>query len=118
MATHFAGAHPGVTVRIIEADPEECFELLLADEAGLAVVVATATLPPSTDPRFDQRPLLDDPLDLLVPPAIDWREDRRCFSARPPAGTGSTIGRGGPTTTGLHGMCGGRIHSYDRPRGG
>lgn len=67
VATHFARAHPGVTVRIIEADPEECFELLLADEADLAVVVATATLPPSIDRRFDQRPLLDDPLDLLVP---------------------------------------------------
>ncbi|MEO5710361.1 MAG: LysR family transcriptional regulator, partial [Nocardioidaceae bacterium] len=59
VAAHFARAHPAVTVRIIEADPEECFELLLADEADLAVVVATATLPPSIDPRFDQRPLLD-----------------------------------------------------------
>lgn len=59
--------HPQVTVRIIEADPEECFDLLLADQADLAVVVATESLPPSTDPRFDQRSLLDDPLDLLVP---------------------------------------------------
>ena len=67
VAAHFARVHPGVTVRIIEADPEECFELLLADEADLAVVVATATLPASIDPRFDQRPLLADPLDLLVP---------------------------------------------------
>ena len=66
MAAHFAQVHPGVTVRIIEADPEECFELLLADEADLAVVVATATLPSAIDPRFDQLPLLDDPLDLLV----------------------------------------------------
>jgi DNA-binding transcriptional LysR family regulator len=60
-------AHPRVTVRIIEADPEDCFDLLLADQADLAVVVATQSLPPSTDPRFDQQPLLDDPLDLLVP---------------------------------------------------
>lgn len=67
VAVHFAAAHPAVTVRIIEADPEECFELLLADAADLAVVVATSDLPPSMDPRFDQRPLLDDPLDLLVP---------------------------------------------------
>lgn len=59
--------HPRCSVRIIEADPEECFDLLLADEADLAVVVATANLPPSIDPRFDQQPLLDDPLDLLVP---------------------------------------------------
>lgn len=67
VATHIASTLPGVTVRIVEADPEECFELLLADEVDLAVMVATVSLPPSLDPRFDQRPLLDDPLDLLVP---------------------------------------------------
>ncbi|SDT11305.1 LysR family transcriptional regulator [Microlunatus soli] len=59
--------HPYCQVRIIEADPEECFNLLLADQADVAVVVATATLPSSADPRFEQAPLLDDPLDLLVP---------------------------------------------------
>ena len=67
VAAHFAREYPSVVVRIIEADPEECFELLLADEADLAVVVATAALPSSNDRRFDQRTLLDDPLDLLVP---------------------------------------------------
>lgn len=67
VATRIVEAHPRVTVRIIEADPEDCFNLLLADQADLAVVVATASLPPSTDPRFDQLPLLDDALDLLVP---------------------------------------------------
>lgn len=59
--------HPGAEVRIIEADPDECYDLLLADRADLAVVVATASLPPSSDHRFDQEPLLDDPLDLLLP---------------------------------------------------
>ncbi len=59
--------HPGWRVRIIEADPDECFDLLLSDDADVAVVVATATLPPGVDPRFEQRSLLDDPLDLLVP---------------------------------------------------
>jgi DNA-binding transcriptional LysR family regulator len=66
-AKRVRAAHPHCTVRIIEADPEDCFDLLLADQADLAVVVATASLPPTTDPRFDQQPLLDDPLDLLVP---------------------------------------------------
>ena len=37
--------HPRCQVRIIEADPEECFDLLLADEADVAVVVATADAP-------------------------------------------------------------------------
>lgn len=58
---------PHLTVRIIEAAPAECFDLLLADEADVAVVVAMPGLPPTTDERFEQRPLLDDPLDLVVP---------------------------------------------------
>jgi DNA-binding transcriptional LysR family regulator len=67
VAASVHAAHPRCRVRIIEAEPEECFELLLADEADVAVVVATATIPPTTDPRFEQRHLLEDPLDLLVP---------------------------------------------------
>ncbi|MGB3828913.1 MAG: LysR substrate-binding domain-containing protein [Ornithinimicrobium sp.] len=67
VATAVSNAHPGTSVRIIEADPEECFELLLAGTADLAVVVATTALPQLDDPRFEQRPLLSDPLDLLVP---------------------------------------------------
>lgn len=58
---------PRLLVQIIEADPEECFDLLLAEDADVAVVVATGSLPPSSDSRFDQAPLFDDPLDLLVP---------------------------------------------------
>ncbi len=67
VAARVRAEHPGAEVRIIEADPDTCYELLLADRADVAVVVATASLPPSADPRFDQEPLLDDPLDLLVP---------------------------------------------------
>lgn len=59
-------AHPRCRVRIIEAEPAECFELLLADEADVAVVVATSGIPATTDPRFEQHDLLEDPLDLLV----------------------------------------------------
>ncbi len=67
VAAQVRATHPRCTVRIIEADPEECFDLLLAHQADLAVVVATASIPPSADTRFDQAALLDDPLDLLVP---------------------------------------------------
>lgn len=66
-AAQVRAAYPHCTVRIIEADPEDCFDLLIAHQADVAVVVATASLPPSIDPRFERRPLLDDPLDLLVP---------------------------------------------------
>lgn len=67
VARRVLSTHPGTQVRIIEADPGECFELLLADAADVAVVVTTATLPRLDDPRFEQRSLVTDALDLLVP---------------------------------------------------
>ena len=59
--------YPNLAVRVIEAEPARCFDLLLAGDADLALVVATAATPPTSDPRFDQRPLVEDPLDLVVP---------------------------------------------------
>jgi len=67
VATAVERAHPGTEVRIVEADPVQCFEFLLAGTVDLAVVVATEFLPRFDDPRFEQRPLVADPLDLLVP---------------------------------------------------
>jgi DNA-binding transcriptional LysR family regulator len=67
VAASVRASHPQCIVRVIEADPEECFGLLLADEADVAVVVAIANIPSTKDPRFEQRHLLEDPLDLLVP---------------------------------------------------
>ncbi|WP_243795398.1 LysR family transcriptional regulator [Saccharopolyspora gloriosae] len=58
---------PRVRVRVIEAEPAPCFDLLLAGDADLALVINTAETPPMGDHRFEQHPLLDDPLDLVVP---------------------------------------------------
>lgn len=57
---------PHLLVRIDEADPATCFEMLLTDAADVAVIVATHDVPAAADPRFEQRALLSDPLDLLV----------------------------------------------------
>lgn len=65
-AAELRDRHARLTVRIIEAEPDRCYDLLLAQEADLALLVVTADSPPMTDHRFDQRPLLDDPLDLVV----------------------------------------------------
>src|SRR5699024_6056103 len=54
-------------LRVIEAEPARCFDLLLAGDADLALLIATADTPPASDTRFEQQPLLDDPLDLVVP---------------------------------------------------
>lgn len=59
--------YPQLGVRVIEAEPSRCFDLLLAGDADLALLIATAETPPASDTRFDQHPLLDDPLDLVVP---------------------------------------------------
>lgn len=58
---------PRSRVRVIEADPEVCFEMLLTNHVDVAVVVATDPLPATSDPRFEQEPLMVDALDLLVP---------------------------------------------------
>lgn len=59
--------NPAMQVHLREAETPECFELLLSEQADLALVVPNATSPPLDDPRFEQQALLDDVLDLLVP---------------------------------------------------
>src|SRR5699024_2501950 len=58
---------PGAEVTIIEAEPEECFDLLVSEHADVAVDVANDPLPPRGDSRFEQSALFSDRLDLLVP---------------------------------------------------
>lgn len=71
VATAVRREYPESLVQITEADPEVCFELLLAEHVDVAVVVGTDPLPPTSDRRFEQHPLLTDFLDLLVPPGHD-----------------------------------------------
>lgn len=58
---------PELNTHMIEAVPSECYDLLRAGEADIGIVVLTSSTPPRSDPRFDQRHLIDDPLDLMVP---------------------------------------------------
>jgi DNA-binding transcriptional LysR family regulator len=57
---------PELTTEVREAEPRDCFDLLVSGEADLAVVEATADNPPLGDTRFEQHPLFDDPFDLLT----------------------------------------------------
>lgn len=68
VAVRLHSAWPALTVQVREAEPLECFSLLFSDDTDVAVVEATPDNPPLDDPRFDQRPLLDDPFDLLTAP--------------------------------------------------
>jgi DNA-binding transcriptional LysR family regulator len=65
-AAALAARHPRLTPRISEAEAADCFDLLFDGDADLAVVEATPDEPPRDRTRFDQRPLLDDPFDLVV----------------------------------------------------
>ena len=66
VAARLLRTYPNLDVRIIEAGPAECFDLLLAGEADVAVVAVTQEIPSASDPRFYQQQLLNDPLDLLL----------------------------------------------------
>ncbi|WP_345575090.1 LysR family transcriptional regulator [Streptomyces prasinosporus] len=67
LAARLGERHPRLSVRITEAGVEQSFDLLFEGAVDLAVVESTPYNPPLGDARFDQRPLLDDPFDLVVP---------------------------------------------------
>jgi DNA-binding transcriptional LysR family regulator len=66
MTARLRERHPRLSVRIREAGVPEAFDLLFEGGTDLAVVESTPHNPPPGDARFDQRPLLDDPFDLVV----------------------------------------------------
>lgn len=68
LAAALRETRPTLAVRLIEASPARCYELLVAERIDLAVVVAMqADTVGEEDPRFEQTFLLNDPLDVLVP---------------------------------------------------
>jgi DNA-binding transcriptional LysR family regulator len=83
VVTALRASRPALEVRIIEADPAECLDLLLADDADLAVIVSTEAAPSSADSPVETHFLLDDPLELLVPAGHP-------LASRPDVGLGET----------------------------
>src|SRR5690606_16733520 len=59
--------HPDLTVRISEADSVEGYNLVLAREADIAIVVPGPATPTLDDQKYDHQPLFSEPLDLFVP---------------------------------------------------
>lgn len=59
-------SHPGVVVRVREAEAGEAYELLAASQVDLALSLA-AQAPVVGDARFTRVPLLADPLDVALP---------------------------------------------------
>ncbi|MFJ7772168.1 LysR family transcriptional regulator [Streptomyces sp. NPDC097107] len=64
--TALRATHPGIAVRVREAEAQEAYELLAAGAVDLALSLA-AQAPSAADPRFTRVPLLADPLDVALP---------------------------------------------------
>ncbi|UQX01189.1 LysR family transcriptional regulator [Streptomyces sp. RerS4] len=60
-------SHPGLEVRVHETEAAESWELLSARSVDLALSLA-AHAPVGGDPRFTRVTLLEDPLDVALPP--------------------------------------------------
>ncbi|SLM89832.1 LysR family transcriptional regulator [Brachybacterium nesterenkovii] len=58
---------PGLELQLVEAEPQRCLELLAADRLDIAVVVPLLSVDAAPDARFEELPLHDDTLDVLLP---------------------------------------------------
>lgn len=67
VTTRLGAQYPNLEVLLREEESADCYQLLLTGEADIALVLPTLEAPPPTDARFEQRPVLSDPQDLLVP---------------------------------------------------
>jgi DNA-binding transcriptional LysR family regulator len=63
---HLRVREPDLTVRVMEVETAVAFGRLLTGEIDISVTLPNQGGPPLDDPRFEQEPLLDEPLDLLV----------------------------------------------------
>ncbi len=68
LASRLLRTRPELEVRVWEASPARCFDLLVAEHIDVAVVVSMqGQVHLEEDPRFEKMTLLDDPLDVMVP---------------------------------------------------
>ncbi|WP_052317280.1 LysR family transcriptional regulator [Corynebacterium terpenotabidum] len=67
VAAELSLRHPGIDVSITEAEPDHCIDLLTAERLDVAVTVAMQAAPDVNNRQIEQIPLLDDPLDVLLP---------------------------------------------------
>ncbi|MEV7423519.1 MULTISPECIES: LysR family transcriptional regulator [unclassified Streptomyces] len=64
-----AGAHPGIRVRVRDAEGDESLPLVLGGQADLAVAVEYRGAPREDDPRLSRVPLYAEPFDVVLPAA-------------------------------------------------
>jgi DNA-binding transcriptional LysR family regulator len=62
-----AAAHPGLRLELRDVESPHCFAALAEEAIDVAISMESASAPAPGDPRFARRPLLDDPLDAVLP---------------------------------------------------
>lgn len=67
VAADLARRTPPVRAYLGDVDTADSYQRVLTGDADIAVLTPLPDSPPVDDPRFDQQPLLDDYLDLVVP---------------------------------------------------
>jgi len=63
---------PELRVEVVQADPAECLDRLVAGTSDLAILEATRVVPSTVDERFEVQELFDDSLWLVVPLDHGW----------------------------------------------
>lgn len=66
-AEHLRQQWPNLRLEVVQAEPDESLDLLIAGEADLAVLEASPATLAATDQRFELELLFEDPLQLIVP---------------------------------------------------
>jgi molybdate transport repressor ModE-like protein len=62
-----ADSHPRLRAQLLDVESPHCFAALLEERIDLAISMESASAPRPDDPRFARHPLLDDPLDAILP---------------------------------------------------
>lgn len=65
-AQQLRDASPSTRTTVADIDTRHCYEQLLAGKLDIAVLTPLPGSPTMDDPRFDQQPLMDDYVDLVV----------------------------------------------------
>jgi molybdate transport repressor ModE-like protein len=66
-ARALAESHPRLRVTLLDVESPHCFAALAEEQIDLAISMESASAPAPDDPRFARWPLLDDPLDAVLP---------------------------------------------------
>lgn len=66
-AQALATTHPRLHLELLDVESPHCFAALIEERIDLAISMQSESAPAVNDPRFSRWPLLDDPLDAVLP---------------------------------------------------